>query len=131
MTTTLNDEPFRIAERFIVLRKKWSTRSWVETLLRVNELLLTPLIALFMLFLATTDMFAILSSASMVYKSWSEWIEYCDLRLKVNDMYFKTMVAGGPFIVTNDPTYMPYVWADGVTRTASPDWKHPQTHPTH
>jgi hypothetical protein len=23
---------------------------------------------------------------------------------------------GGPFISTNDPTYMPYVWADAVTR---------------
>jgi hypothetical protein len=31
-------------------------------------------------------------------------------------MYLKTMQIGGPFIVTNDPEYIPYVFADAVTR---------------
>ena len=109
-------EPFRVAERFIELRKKWGARSWAETLLRVNELLVTPLITLFMLFLRKSDLFGFISAASMVVKAWMEWIEYCDLRFKVHDMFFKTMLMGGPFIVTNDSDYMPYVWADGVMR---------------
>lgn len=117
MTTVA--EPFRIAERFIELRKKWGGRSWSESLLRVNEILVTPLLTLFLLFLRKSDLFGFLSAASMVVKGWMEWIEYCDLRFKVYDMFFRTMVAGGPFIVTNDAEYMPYVWADGIMRTAS------------
>lgn len=109
-------EPFRDAERFIELRKKWGAQSWVETLLRVNETLVTPMITLFMLFIRKSDLFGFISAVSMVVKAWMEWIEYCDLRFKVHDMFFKTMLAGGPFIVTNDPEYMPYVWADGFIR---------------
>lgn len=116
MTTVA--EPFQIAERFIELRKKWGAQSWAETLLRVNEIVVTPMITLFMVFIRKSDLFAFISAASMAAKAWMEWIEYCDLRFKVQDMFFRTMVAGGPFIVTNDPEYMPYVWADGVMRTA-------------
>ena len=100
-----------------MLRKKWGAQSWAETLLRVNEILVTPIITLFMVFIRKSDLFAFISAASMAAKAWIEWIEYCDLRFKVQDMFFHTMVAGGPFIVTNDPEYMPYVWADGVIRT--------------
>lgn len=110
-------EPFRIAERYITLQKKWAGRSLSEQALRINELIVTPLVSLFMLFFLKSDLLGFISAASMVYKAWMEWIEYSDLRLQVQDMYFRTMLAGGPFIVTNDPTYMPYVWADGVTRT--------------
>lgn len=116
MTTVA--EPFRIAERYIELRKKWGGRSWSESLLRVNEILVTPVITLLLVFLRKSDLFGFISAASMVVKGWMEWIEYCDLRFKVHDMFFQTMVAGGPFIVTNDPEYMPYVWADGVMRAA-------------
>ncbi len=115
MTTVA--EPFQIAERYVELRKKWGAQSWAETLLRVNEILVTPVITLFMVFIRKSDAFAFISAASMVAKAWMEWIEYCDLRFKVHDMFFRTMLAGGPFIVTNDPEYMPYVWADGVMRT--------------
>jgi hypothetical protein len=110
-------EPFRDAERYIELRKKWAGQSWVDVLLRVNEAIVTPFITLFMLFLNKSDVFAFVSAASMVYKAWREWLEYSELRFKNYEMFFKTMVAGGPFIVTNDPEYMPYVWADGVMRT--------------
>lgn len=110
-------EAFRVADRFITLQKKWAGQSISERILRINELILTPLISLFMLFLKKSDLFGFISAASMTYKAWMEWIEYSDLRLQVQYMFFKTMIIGGPFIVTNDPTYMPYVWADGVTRS--------------
>lgn len=109
-------EPFRVAERYIELRKKWGAQSWAETLLRVNEILLTPIITLFLLFVRKSDLFGAISSATMVAKAWYEWFEFWELRFKIQDMFFTTMVTGGPFIVTNDPTYMPYVWADGATR---------------
>ena len=77
---------------------------------------MTPVIALFMVFIRKSDAFAFISAASMVVKAWMEWIEYSNLRFKVHDMFFRTMLAGGPFIATNDSDYMPYVWADGVMR---------------
>lgn len=117
MLPTVN-EPFRVAERYIELRKKWGAQSWAETLLRVNEMILTPIITLFFLFVRKSDLFGSISSATMVVKAWYEWFEFWDLRFKVQDMFFTTMVSGGPFIVTNDPAYMPYVWADGSIRNA-------------
>lgn len=113
-------EPFRAAERYITLQKKWAGRSLSELALRINELIVTPLITLFMLFFFKSDLLGFISAASMTYKAWMEWIEYSDLRLQVQGMFFRTILAGGPFIVTNDPTYMPYVWADGVTRSGPP-----------
>jgi hypothetical protein len=38
------------------------------------------------------------------------------LKLEVQQMFLTTMVHGGPRIVTNDPDYMPYVYADAVFR---------------
>lgn len=115
MTTVA--EPFQIAERYIELRKKWGAQSWVETLLRVNETVVTPIISLFMVFIRKSDLFGFISAGSMVVKAWMEFIEYWDLRFKLQDMVLRTMMGGGPFIVTNDPDYMPYVWADGAMRT--------------
>jgi hypothetical protein len=112
-------DPFKIAERYIKLREKFESPSWGDRILRVNEMILTPLISLFLFFLRKSDLFGLISSATMVYKAWSEWTEYWTLRFAIQGMMFTTLCAGGPFIVTNDPTYMPYVWADGVTRTAS------------
>lgn len=123
MTTVA--QPFRVAERFIQLRKKWDTDSWMTTIMRFNEVVLTPLISLFLFLIKKSDIFGLISSITMTYKAWSEWIEYCDLKFKVQSMFLHTIVNGGPFIVTNDREYMPYVWADGVMRT-SPDWKHHQ-----
>lgn len=114
MTTVA--EPFQIAERYIELRKKWGAQSWVETLLRFNETVVTPILTLFMVFIRKSDLFGFLSAGSMVVKAWIEYLEYCDLRFKLQDMVLKTMMGGGPFIVTNDPDYMPYVWADGAMR---------------
>lgn len=61
-------------------------------------------------------MFALLSSTMTVYSAWSEWIKYNNLKLDVQQMFLSTMSSGGPQIVTNDPDYMPYVYADAVFR---------------
>jgi len=61
-------------------------------------------------------MFALLSSTITVYGAWSEWVKYNNLKLEVQQMFLTMMTHGGPQIVTNDPDYMPYVYADAVFR---------------
>lgn len=108
--------PFQIAERYIQLKKQCASESWADTALLVNQLIFEPLITLTMLFMGTKDLFMYISGFMNIYRSWSEWIEYNDLRFKVQDMYLTTMKTGGPHIVTNDPLYLPYVFADAVVR---------------
>jgi hypothetical protein len=107
---------FQTAERYIELRKKCVSQAWVDTIMRFNEMVIAPIITLFFIFTGNTDIFAILSSSVSVYRAWSEWLEYSDLRFEVQDMFLKTMASGGPQIVTNDPDYMAYVYADAVFR---------------
>lgn len=97
-------------------------------MMRVNELLLTPFLTLCMVLLDKTDFLSLVSSVYNVWRSWNEWIEFTDLRFKVQEMYLLTMRTGGPHIVTNDPTYLPYVYADAVVRHAS---RHPGSASAH
>jgi hypothetical protein len=109
---------FQLADRYIALRSKCAPQSWGDAVLRLNELVLGPLIALCMTFLGKHDLFALASAAMATYRSWSDWLEYDDLRFQMQQMYLDTLLLGGPFIRTNDPTYLPYVYADAVTRKA-------------
>jgi hypothetical protein len=86
--------------------------------MRFNEMVIAPIISLFFVFLGNTDLFSCVSSALTCYNSWVEWIEYNEARLEVQRMFLITMATGGPHIVTNDPEYMPYVYADAVTRAS-------------
>ena len=110
------ETPFEIAEAYIQLRKKCVPKSWADTVLQLNELLFAPLLVLFLFFTGGLDLMMAFSSAMRIYESWTDWIAYNNLRFVVQMMYLKTMAAGGPFIRTNDPTYMPYVLADAVMR---------------
>ncbi len=110
--------PFQIAERYIELKKRWAPESWGDTALLVNQLFLEPLITFTMMFMGDKDLFMYISGFMNIYKSWSEWIEFNDMRFKVQDMYLTTMMTGGPHIVTNDPLYLPYVFADAVVRAS-------------
>ena len=58
----------------------------------------------------------IVSAATTAHKAWTEWIEFQELRFKVQRMYLVSTMLGGPFIRTNDPEYEPYVYADAVVR---------------
>lgn len=50
------------------------------------------------------------------YNAWVGFLEFSELRYWLQLTYLKTMLLGGPFITTNDPEYLPYVYADAVTR---------------
>lgn len=113
MTTT---EPFKVADRYIELKKLCVPLSWGDTAIRINEMIIAPLVALYSLFTGDYDLFMIGSAAMTTHRVWSEWLEFDDLRFAVQRMYLMTMASGGPQIVTNDNTYLPYVYADAVTR---------------
>ena len=85
--------------------------------MRMNDMIITPLVTLFLFFIKKSDVMVLLTTSMQVYRAWKEWIEYTALRFEVQRMFLRTMEVGGPFIVTNNPTYMPYVFADAVVRT--------------
>lgn len=86
-------------------------------MIRLNEMILAPILAFFFAFQGKGGAFMkVISAATTAHKAWMEWIEYQDLRFEVQRMYLLTMAVGGPFIRTNDPEYQPYVYADAVVR---------------
>lgn len=107
---------FALAERYIQLRRLCAPQSWGDLMIRINEMILTPLITIFFIFLHGSDFATVVPAMFTVYRSWTEFMEYSELRFAIQRMYLKTMQIGGPFIVTNDPEYIPYVFADAVTR---------------
>ena len=111
--------PFELAERFIQLRKQCVPISIAEKISRISDMIVMPMIAIVLMFLKKHDIFMIVSTVTKAYSSWRDWFEYTDLRFAVQRMYLHTATVGGPFIVTNDPTYMPYVFADAVYRVPS------------
>jgi hypothetical protein len=108
--------PFQIAERFIQLRKVYDGPSWGDRMNIFNDMIVMPMIMLFMLFVRNYDLMSLASTFAKAFSVWRKFIEYTDLKFKVQKMYLHTMQVGGPFIVTNDSTYMPYVFADAVYR---------------
>jgi hypothetical protein len=87
---------------------------------RINDMFLMPLIALVSIILDKNDYFFLLSTFMTALRPWREQIEFEELRFEMQKMRIQMAATGGPQIVTNDPTYMPYVWADAVTRSSRP-----------
>jgi hypothetical protein len=85
-------------------------------MIRINEMILTPLITIFFILFDKFELMSVLPAAMTTYRVWNEWIEFSNLRFQMQQMYLTTMKTGGPFIVTNDPDYLPYVYADAVVR---------------
>ena len=112
----MSESPFAVAERYIQLRRIYQSPSWGDFAIRINELIVGPLIALMLLLLGRLDVLSLATSIWNAYRSWTDWSEYWTLRLQMQQMYLITMKTGGPHIVTNDPQYLPYVYADAVVR---------------
>jgi hypothetical protein len=117
-------EPFQVAERYINLRKRCLPESWADTIIFFNEMVMGPLITLFLLFMGSRDVLMVVSAITRAYSAWSDWEEYHALRSVVQEMFLRTMMHGGPHITTNDMTYLPYVFADAVVRTTLPHHPH-------
>ena len=102
--------------KYIQLKKKCAPKTWGDAVIRINEMIITPLVTIFFLFLGQADFLMVVSAMFSTGRIWKEWLDYNEARLAVQRMYLHTMRVGGPFIVTNDTEYMPYVFADAVYR---------------
>jgi hypothetical protein len=109
-------KPFEIAERYIQLRKRYASESWGDYVLVFNEMILGPLITLFLMFIGGSDMMMVISTSTHAYTTWCEWEEYHTLRSVVQEMFLTMSIHGGPQITTNDLEYLPYVFADAMVR---------------
>ena len=112
----LPSQPFKTAERYIQLRKICVPISWAEFITRMNDMILMPIISFFLLFVHAEDLITVAFTMMKTYQVWKEFIEYTELRFEVQRMFLYSQSVGGPFIVTNDATDMPYVVADAVYR---------------
>lgn len=108
--------PFEIAEEYIELKKQLYPKHWVDVIMRINEMILTPLISIFLFLLRQTDKFSFLMSMVSVFRAWRSWTVFTQRQYDVQHMMLETMRSGGPKIRTNDPDYLPYVYADAVVR---------------
>lgn len=108
--------PFEIAERYINLRKRCAPLSWGDTVIFFNEMVVGPIVTMFLLLLGNRDILMVFSAVTRAYSAWRDWEEYHALRSVVQDMFLIMNVNGGPQITTNDSQYLPYVIADAVVR---------------
>ena len=120
--------PFVVAEQYIQLRKVWSPRSMGDSMMRINELIITPLITIFFILIENIDLIGVLSALFSTTRAWLDFFRYSSLRFDMQRMYLQCMKIGGPFISTNDPDYLPYVYADAVLRH---DMHHPHSEKVH
>ena len=114
----LPSQPFKTAERYIQLRKICVPISWAEFITRMNDMILMPIIILFLALIQQSDPMTIIMTGMKAYQTWKEYTEYTELRFEVQRMFLHCQMVGGPFIVTNNSLYMPYVFADAVVRTS-------------
>lgn len=107
---------FQSAERYVQLSKVWESDEWAPMIKHINEMFLMPLIAFFSYSIGYSDILFCLTTFASAINAWSEFTEFVELKFMMQRMELQARRKGGPFISTNDPTYMPYVWADAVTR---------------
>ena len=107
---------FQTAERYITLSASWDTPEFYPRIKHINEMILMPLIAFFSYCAGYSDIMFCLSTFVGATSAWTEYAEFVELKFVMQRMELQARRVGGPFISTNDPTYMPYVWADAVTR---------------
>lgn len=96
--------------------------------MRINELIITPLITIFFILIEEIDFIGVISALFSTVRAWMDYMKFCTLRFDMQMMYLQTMRMGGPFISTNDPDYLPYVYADAVVRH---DTLHPRSAKVH
>jgi hypothetical protein len=109
-------KPFETAERYIQLKKKYAPTSWYATMSLISDMILMPIITIFFIFLYQADPMTVGMTVLKSYQVWKEYTEFVSLKFEVQNMFLYCQAVGGPFIVTNNPTYMPYVFADATYR---------------
>ena len=103
---------FQEAEEFVQLKKTFDEISWWSIF---DMAFPAIMIVMAVVTKKAPDMFSILS----VHKSlqlWINYFRYSELRMQFGQWKAIVDAVGGPFISTNDPDYMAYVYADGMMR---------------
>ena len=103
---------FQEAEEFVVLTPTYAELSWWTMIDMAFPFIMLAIAIVTKKF---PDMFSILS----VHKSIQHWVSYfrySELRTQFSQWKAIVDAVGGPFISTNDPDYMAYVYADGMQR---------------
>jgi len=112
----LPTKPFEVADRYITLHKIYAPKSWSEYLNLVTDMIVMPIITIFLFLIGSADPIMVASTFMKTYQCWKDYYVYMDLRYQVQMMLLYCQTVGGPFITTNDSLYMPYVFADAVQR---------------
>lgn len=100
------------AERYIELSNTFSEVSW-WTLMDMWFPLVSAIHCV--VTKSLPDLFFLLG----LYKSlklWAQWHEYHALKYQLGEWREIVNAVGGPYIATNNPLYLPYVFADGMQR---------------
>lgn len=112
---------FQAADTYISLKRRMFPPGISGWIVLFNELLLLPMIALiFFLCDPTQTVLSLLAPCMSASNAWRDWEQFHALEDRMIRMFVYMMATGGPQITTNDPTYIPYVFAYAVTR------QHPQ-----
>ena len=118
---------FAEAEDFVTLTEKFLVPGWDVWF----EMILSPLIMVLMC-IYTRSPPDILSAMS-IYKTiqiWLEWLKYKTVKARLMEWKQIVDASGGPFISTNNPNYLAYVYADGMQRLHNQTFSRPPSRPT-
>ena len=114
----LNDSGyFEIAERYSQLQKIFNPESYLGKISLWVEMVISPIISFVMMIVngEPPGIFNMLSLHKTI-NLWQDWFEYQDLRRHVHRWMNIVRSIGGPFISTNNPEYISYVYADAMQR---------------
>jgi hypothetical protein len=111
----LPKNPFVAAEQYIQLQTFFYPPTWSEDIKRISDMVIMPVILLCMYLCGDGDLFLAVSTVSTAITVWKQWFTYLDLHFTMQTMRIQMALRGGPKIVTNNPRYMPYVWAHSIS----------------
>jgi hypothetical protein len=103
---------FALADEYIGLQQLFKTDTFYEKLSLFMELVGSFLMSL--LFRSSSMNLSV--SFYKTFMKWKEYIRYLNLKEQISEWKQIIKSVGGPYISTNDETYLPYVYADGMQR---------------
>lgn len=103
---------FADAEMYIEYHQRFKTDTFYETFGLFMKLVGNLLLA----FLWKSSAMSLAFTLYRTVEDWKEFLCYKSLQSHVQQWREIVQSVGGPFIVTNDEMYQPYVYADGMQR---------------
>lgn len=103
---------FALAEEYIGLQQLFKTDTFYEKLSLFMELAGSFLMSL----MFRSSSMSLAFSFYKTFTKWKEYVRYFNLKQQISEWKNLIKSVGGPYISTNDETYLPYVYADGMQR---------------